>query len=510
MPKVLKKIAVYFNSLNFYRLIIAVFIFESAWIALSAAYPQAFDENFHFGLIKIYSHYWLPFFSRQPKGSDPYGELIHLPSYLYEYLMSFPFRFIELFIHKQIIQVIILRFLNIAMMAYALVLFKKILLRVGSSNSMSNLLLLFFILIPIVPQLAAQVNYDNMMILLSAALILYAFKLIDQIKAKRVSLFSLVVFLGSCFLTSLVKYAFLPIFAGMALCLAIFCYQAYKHNFHQFFKQLALSWHKQKKLAKIVIILMAIVPLALFIQRDGVNLVVYQRIQPDCAKVLSVKKCMAYSPWAYNYKNHIKLTNANKKVSYSNPVIYAFQWLYWMWYRLFFAVNGPKSHFKNYPPLPLPSLAVLLIVPIGLIALVKFWRKIFQANLYLLMLLVSTSIYLIALMGQGYLTYRYTNVLENMNGRYLLPVILFAAVILAQAISRGLRKNQSRKVIVAVVMVLLFLEGGGFFTFIVRSNASWDIHNKTVIRVNDAARKVVKPLVIKGKKKFHSRIWFFN
>jgi hypothetical protein len=33
------------------------FVLEGLWIACSAVYPMAFDEEFHFGLIKVYSHH---------------------------------------------------------------------------------------------------------------------------------------------------------------------------------------------------------------------------------------------------------------------------------------------------------------------------------------------------------------------------------------------------------------------------------------------------------------------
>ena len=77
------------------------FVIQSVWIALSAVYPQAFDEEFHFGIIKVYSHHWSPFLTKQPVGGNPYGALARDPSYLYHYLMSFPYRFIYLFTHNQ-------------------------------------------------------------------------------------------------------------------------------------------------------------------------------------------------------------------------------------------------------------------------------------------------------------------------------------------------------------------------------------------------------------------------
>ncbi len=510
MPKVLSRIADFFRSKNFYRLILVLFVVEAAWIAVSAAYPQAFDENFHFGLIKVYSHYWLPFFSQQPPHADAYGAVARDPSYLYHYLMSFPYRLIKLFFKEQLGQIIILRFINIAMFTAGIMLFRKLLIRAGSSNALTNFILMLFILIPIVPQLAAQINYDNMMIPLTAALLLYAFKIMDQIKARAISIWSIVMFIGLCLLTSLVKYAFLPIFAGMVMYLLAITYKTYKSELKQIFVQLGRSWSKQKAIAKIFIVLVAIVPLGMFAQRDIGNLIMYQAIEPNCARVLSVKQCMAYSPWAYNYKNHKEVLSNQVSLSSSNPVIYAFQWVYWMWYRLFFAVNGPKSHFKNYPPLPLPSAATLFLSVAGIISLIKWRRKIFQGNVYLKMLFVVSACYLIALMVQGYYTYRYTAVLENMNGRYLLPILLLAAVILGQALSYSMNKSQTRKMVIAVVVLLAFIEGGGFLTFIARSDSSWYIPNKTIVKVNDTARKVIKHVVVKGNKTYGTPYWFFN
>ncbi len=509
MPKVLSRIADYIRSNKFYRLILVVFLFEAVWIAVSAAYPQAFDENYHFGLIKVFSHYWLPFLTSQPAHADAYGAVARTPSYLYQYLMSFPYRLIELFTKKQIVQVIIIRLIDVALFTYGIMLFRKILFKIGSSKLLTNLILMLFVLIPIVPQLAGQISYDDLMIPLTAAMILIAFKVVDELRAKKASLWTIAMFLGACFLTSLVKYAFLPIFAGLVLFLLVILYQNYKHNLRLFFKQLVNSWNKQTKLAKIVIVFMIIVPLGMFSEMDLVNLVVYHSIQPNCSKVLSVKQCMAYSPWAYNYKNHQHIINDTTSINFTNPAIYIFQWLYWMWYRLFFAVNGPKSHFKNYPPLPLPSLATFVLVIVGIVALIKWWRKIFQNNMYLLMVFVITVCYLVALFGQGYYTYRYTDVLENMNGRYLLPVLIFGAAIFGQAISRSFKK-QNYKIIAAVLILLFFIEGGGLFTFIIRSNPSWDIHNKTVVKINNTARKVIKHVIVKGKKKYSTPIWFFN
>ena len=500
----------YLRSNKFYYLIIGVFIFEACWIAVSAAYPQAFDENFHFGLIKVYSHYWLPFLSHQPPGADAFGAVARDPSYLYHYLMSFPYRLIALVIHHQIAQVVALRLINVAFFAAGLILFRKVLDRVGVSRALSNLILLLFILIPIVPQLAGQINYDNLLIPLTAGAILLSFKVIDEIRAHKASLLNISLLLGLCMLTSLVTYIFLPIFLGIVLFLLIAVIHSNRHNLKAFFAQLQKSWNSKSTLIKLVSLAAFVLPLGLFAQRDLVNLVEYHSVVPDCAKVLSVKQCMAYSPWKYNYLNHVKSVSASSPMIYDNPIVYSLEWIYWVWFRSFFAVNGLNSHFTNYPPLPLPAAAAIVVLLVGIVALIKWWRKLLLGNWRLLLLVVVTVTYLISLYGHGYATYRYTAVLENMNGRYLLPILIFAAAIFGQAISLALRNTERRKIILALVVMVLFIEGGGVLTFMARSDHSWYVHNKVVVKVNDVAKKIVKKTVIGGKKSYSTHIWFFN
>lgn len=510
MRKILDQIAIFLRSKYFYFAVIVFFIFEASWIALSAKYPQAFDENTHFGLIKIYSHYWLPFLTKQPPHADRYGAVAREPSFLYHYLMSFPYRIIELFTKTQIIQVIILRFIDIAFFAFGLTLFRRIMLKIGTSKLLANTILLLFVLIPIVPQLAGQISYDDLFIPLTALMILIGFRLLDEIKAKNLSIWTIVIFLGGSILTSLVKYAFLPFFAAMLLYLGIVIYKTYKTNTKLLKQQLLKTWHQQTIVAKIVIILLAIVSLAMFIERDGINVILYHTITYNCAKALSVKQCSAYSPWHYNYKLHHLVETHQATYKYTNPFIYFFQWLYWMWYRLFFVVNGPKSYFKNFPPLPLPSAITIVATLAGVVALIRWWKKLITSNKYILFCMFLIFAYVLALLIQGYVTYRYTHVLENMNGRYLLPVIIISAAILGQAISLSLKRFTYQRLMIVLVIMILFLDGGGLFSFIIRSNSSWDIDNKNVIAINNEARKIAERVILTGHKHYSTSLWFYN
>ena len=246
----------------------------------------------------------------------------------------------------------------------------------------------------------------------------------------------------------------------------------------------------------------------MFIQRDVVNVFKYHTISPNCSTVLNVKDCQAYSVWDHDYTSHQKVVAKAVKVN-SDPIYYVSQWAYWLWYRLFFAINGPAA-FRNYPPLPLPSAAFILIVVAGIGAIIKWHRRIFDKNPYILCLTLIIVLYLATLLAEGYLKYQYTDVLELMNGRYLLPILPLGAAIVGTAFSIGLRKAPRAKPILAVVAIVLFLQGGGVLTFITRSDSTWDFDNSTVVKVNNAARHIANPIVVNGKKTYPTRLWFFN
>lgn len=497
--EIANKIIRLLRSRRFFIFILAFFAFESLWIAFSALYPQAFDEDFHFGLIKIYSHYWLPFLAHQPPGADTLGAMTRDPSYLYHYLMSFPYRFLALFVHSQTTAVIIFRLFNIAMFGAGLVLFRRLLLRVGLSRGLANVSILLFVLIPIVPQLAAQVNYDNLFFPLVAWVCLLTFDVIDQLRQRKPSASSILALAVVCLLASLVKYAFLPIFLTIIIFLTVAWLRAWRHRLGKFWTSLLADFKKQSWRVRILLPLILLVLLGMFAQRDGVNAVKYHTVVPDCASVLNFKECSAYSAWFFNYNNHHLVTSGSTPAPY-NLKVYTKQWFYWMWYRLFFAVNGAASNFISYPPLPAPGLAAWILAVASLAAIVWWRRKLIYHNPYILFMLVVCTAYAATLFTKGYSTYKSTAVLENMNGRYLLPIIPLLIAIAALALSYTLRRWRTLKVLVALTVILLFFEGGGLFNFILRSDESWYWPNKTVVKVNNTTQKITSPVILKNSK----------
>jgi hypothetical protein len=154
------------GSRNFFVIIILLLIVQASWYALTAQYPMAFDEDFHFGIIQLFSHQWGPFFSVSPPNSGAFGALTRDPSYLYHYLMSFPYRLIVLVTSNQVHQIITLRFINITFFATGIVMFRRLFIELGITARIINYSLLMLVLVPVTPFLAAHINYDNLLFLL--------------------------------------------------------------------------------------------------------------------------------------------------------------------------------------------------------------------------------------------------------------------------------------------------------------------------------------------------------
>ncbi|MGZ6005513.1 MAG: hypothetical protein ACXWLH_05205, partial [Candidatus Saccharimonadales bacterium] len=105
----------FLGSNVFSWIVIGLFAAQATWIAFSALFPMPFDEYYHFGIIKIYAHQLNPIITTQPQEANIYGDITRMSSYLFHYLMSFPYRLIAEFASSVTIQVIFLRLINVAM-----------------------------------------------------------------------------------------------------------------------------------------------------------------------------------------------------------------------------------------------------------------------------------------------------------------------------------------------------------------------------------------------------------
>lgn len=488
-----RKIKTFLASTVFFRLVLLVFIFEALWIVFSAIYPMAFDEDFHFGIIRIYSHHVLPFLPNNVAPSGTYGAVARDPSYLYHYLMSFPYRLVAVFTSNEAAQIIFLRLINVALFGGALVLFRRLLLRGGLSRAFAHVALLLFVLIPIVPLVAAQINYDNLLILLVAWLCLLACDAIKAVQKRTFPLKTLAIILVVCVAASLVKYAFLPIFAAIVLVLTAQTVWTFRGNFRRtLWPAVQQGYRAMSRSSKIGLIVAFLVFSGLFMQRYGVNAVVYHNPIPACDQVLTVQQCRSYGPYGRDY-----LYAQSKGDFQPNRRYYAKKWLKGMWLRIFFVINGnvASAPNDNIEPLPLPKITAAVITIAGLALVIFYGRTLFHGNWLNVLLLAIILLYCAALYYQTYKDYTHAGQVVAVNGRYLLMVMVPAMVLAGRALELALRKLPALKVVVSIVAIVLFLQGG-IFEFIVQSDHNWYWPNTAVYTINDAAQDILEPLAI--------------
>jgi hypothetical protein len=481
-------------SQKFFWLVVGLLVFQAVWIALSGVYPMAFDEDFHFGIIKLYAHHPLPFWSSHPAGSDTFGAVDRDPSYLYHYVMSFPYRIISAITNNQMAQVLTLRFINIGLFSAGLILYRRLLLVSGASKALVNACLMLFVLIPVVPLLAAQISYDNLFLPLIALSMLLAYAVAaDSLRFRRVNVWAIGWWLVVALLASLTKYAFLPIFVAEVLILATVGFRSYP-SMAKLWQSLGFGVSVVGRVSRYLLLVALVLSGVLFFERFGLNLAHYHTPVPDCDQVLSVKQCSAYGPWArdYTFEQTKSQTYANH-----NPVVYAARWLDGMWVRTYFAVAGPSVKFETRGPLTIPALSGIVLGLTGLVAVLiaapKVWRKYDRLAI---VLYASTSLlYVFVLWLDEYRAYLKTNQPVAINGRYLLPIIPLVLVVVGLSVRTILiRRAEALKLGVLAIAVVCLLWGGGMLTYVLRSRPAWYWPSSPLSTANNTVRRTLGPV----------------
>jgi hypothetical protein len=494
MQRVTKKLHDLFASRGFAIGLLIFFVFEALWIVFSGIYPLAFDEEFHFGIIQFYSHHWLPFVSSQPSGSGQYGPIIADPSYLFHYLMSFPYRLLHVFTHNDTAVIIMLRLMNVAMFSAGLVLFYKLLRRVGSSRLLANASLAMFVLIPIAPLLAAHINYDNLMMLLVAASCWLVLDIRDDLQTRTINLKRYAALIFVVILSSLVKYAFLPIALAIALYVGYQLWRTFRRHGAQFKKSLAKAHNALSNRAKVGLVVLLVMSAGLFAQRYVTNTIRYHTPLPDCGAVIGTQECLAYGPWARDY-NFAK----DKGQFDHSPLKFTRTWFGGMHRRLFFMITGKTRGYMNYPPMPVMAKGSIILAIAGIAALLFYWRRVFAGHSELYFLLLVTLTYCAVLWLYNYRDYLGTGRPVAINGRYLLMILFPFMAITGRALAIALRRFEAARMWLVAAAIIVMLQGGGLISFILRSNESWYWPNNTITHTNNGVRHMLKPLIIEGQ-----------
>ena len=88
------------------------------------------------------------------------------------------------------------------------------------------------------------------------------------------------------------------------------------------------------------------------------------------------------------------------------------------------------------------------------------------------------------------------------NGRYLIPVLILMAAIGWKSLTVAFNRLKigAYRPLFAAVILLCFLQGGGVFTYIMRSDSSWYFPSSAANTMNEKARTILDPVIIQGTK----------
>ncbi len=468
----------------FYRLIITAFVIEALWIAFSARYPMAFDENYHFGLIQLYSHQLSPFFRHEPAGASILGDVTRYPSYLFHYLLSFLYRLIEVITKNTADQIVALRIVNVFLFASGLALWKKVFRCLGVSGALGNVVLVVLILLPQIPFLAGQINYDNLLFPLTALSLLLTAQVANALKAVRVDAAKLLWLIILALLTSLVKYTFLPIMAGLAIYLGA---QWWRQR-RTLAKSLKNSWTKIALPVKMLLITALILSGGLFIERYGYNVARYHELVPDCGRVIGTDPCLDYGPWARNFHYAAQKTTGFN----GNPLKFTGVWAWRMWQQPFFVI---RQDYATGSAFLLPEITAGLIFSGGLVALLVFGRRLAARRPHFSLLLVVVGTDVAALWLLNFAEYHGLQQYTAIQARYLFPIFPALLLLLGWAITEAVKKRHWQAGL-ALVVILLLLQGGGVINYMSSTNPSWWWPKSAAVRANQTAQAIIKPFLI--------------
>lgn len=470
---------------------------ESVWLAFSAIYPLPFDEYYHVGIIQIYARQWTPFIHSQPASAAIYGDVTRLPSYLYHYLMSFPYRFFSLFFESETALIILMRLINIVFVVTGILILRKLFLKANISPRVINVAVLFFVITPIVPLLSAHVNYDNLLFLITASTLYVAYLILvgdDNKLFRNISTFVILGMTGS-----LVKYTFLPFYAGI---FGVVLFFKVKEHKAEIIHKLVKSWSVMNTLLKVSTVLIIILTSFLFLERFGLNVLRYKSPNPNCIQVQPFAVCEQNMPWYRDYA--VKKSLENQPLPYGNFVSYSQHW-FTVIMRGYFAIfsHNPTLAFWDKEPfgpivwrslLPIQICMAYALVGISALVTVVKVKQLHITRLAWLVVLPAT-IYTMVLWVFNYVSYLDVHKAYAIQARYTLIFLLPFIVVLLSTVSSLKILTVKQKVLMASLALCLYAWGGGIAGWIIRSDPLWYWQNATVISVNQKAQKILKNII---------------
>lgn len=458
-------------SNSFFWVLIALFVAETMYLAYMSAFQMAFDEAYHVRLIEFFSTHANPVISTQTSYFDV-GNILHSPSWLYHYALSYPYRLFQLVGNEQA-TIIGLRFINIGIAVASLLVALNILTKLMVAPALRNLILGLVMFTPVFTLLSAQTNYDNAVVLVSFLLVLLTLTIREiLVVGKTLPVIPLLQWATlSCF-GSLIKYSVLPMIIGTGVWIVYLLTQYFRRS------KTGLDAIKKAYFAASKPILFAwlgllVIGFALFTTYYGTNLVRYHSPVPQCDQVLDVDKCKKYYAWNRNYTLALNRENVT---SIDNPAMYTYHWVVEVWYQMYAQII-PTGGIVPIHKFFYGSL--LLLSALGVLTSLAVAKKIAKKYPALIGLTFVNFIYLILLWSRNYHDYTNLGAAVAVQGRYLAPILLCYYALLVLGVAEFVNTKGPAAMrfgsVPYVYALLLFILFGGFVGYVahVLPTAKW-------------------------------------
>lgn len=325
-----------------------------------------YDENFHFGVIEIFSKQLSPFILDQPMAYDIYGNLAHGDATLFHYFMSFPYRLILLVTSNFAVAIILLRLICIFMVMVGLILFNKLFKKIGIRQIFINIGLLLFVLLPITPFVAATINYDNLLFPLTA---LFLILCVDVINNTTIKWYKCILIVVVGCIASLVKYTFLPIFAASFMYIVVLLFRRHGKKIFSMMIRSVRSTNLVKILSLTIIFVLSV---GMFFAVYMPNIVIYKSIRPSCERVMSKQRCEANRPYLMASEQEMAKDTRSLMLTPEYTSVWVLQMIDWS---NMTGGNGSSMSRVDRRPFNIMYTTVFVGVFIGLSILLLTWRS---------------------------------------------------------------------------------------------------------------------------------------
>lgn len=461
LQKACRKLLKITASERFFYFIIALASMQVIWYALSF-HPWINDESHHFGFISAYTESIGPFLSVQNTEWDFLGQITRSGSYLFHYVMSWPLRITQLITDSYMAQVVVLRLICAVMFIVGLIFYRKAFLEIGKlPRSVVHTLLLFFILTPAAGLLAGTINYDNLVFLMFAYVLLLSVRILRD-RSLRLDNLMKILIVG--LLMCLVKWSALALFIPVVIFIS---YELFKKYGKQLPVKIAAASRKLPRLQFTLLLLGVIIAGLLFIERPVINVIKYDNPSAACTEIISEERCLN-SPTYASYDQLAKDKPADFEAQ--DPARYFFD--HWLPTMTIKASNLLELGDKGVLPIVklLYYAAAYTLLVVILLCLRPLIKNIYN-RFFLLIIIVSAGL-LILDEYMGYVNYGEPVAIR---ARYLVPILPLLFYLGAISLIELFGKYKRTLIFSAAIVLLISLQGGSITTqlFTAPESAYW-------------------------------------